>query len=62
MFGQKRMIARNMAKDFLIHLKKNTLGIMIDEGVLRRRQDYSFHASYLPQLYNQILLNMVHKE
>jgi len=58
MFGQKRMIARNMAKDFLIYLKMNTLGIMVDEGVLRRRQDYSFHASYMPRLYNQVLLNM----
>lgn len=58
MFGQKRIIARNMAKDFLIHLKKNTLEIMVDEGTLRKRQDFSFHHTYMPQLYNQVLLNM----
>jgi len=51
-----------MAKDHNMRLKQTTLGILIDEGLLRKRQEFSFHFNFIPQLYNQVNLNITNRQ
>lgn len=61
-FAQKKLVSRIMAKDHNMRLKQTTLNILIDEGLLRKRQEFSFHYKYVPQLYNQVNYNIKNKE
>lgn len=47
-------MARSTAKDFLYLFKRDTLRIMVDEGLLRKPRDHSIHSTFVPQLYGQI--------
>jgi hypothetical protein len=55
---ERRLIARNFAKDFLKTFKRDTLQIMVDVGTLRRPKDLSEGQIYVPQLYGQIKADM----
>jgi len=48
--ADKKVAARNTSKNFLGLLKKNTLGIMNDLGLLRKRQEYQMNYNYVPTL------------
>ena len=49
--AEKKVMARQTAKDFLFLFKRNSLKIMTDEGLLRRPRDFSIHSTFIPQLY-----------
>jgi radial spoke head protein 3 len=49
--AEKKVMARQTAKDFLFLFKRDSLKIMTDEGLLRRPRDFSIHSTFIPQLY-----------
>ena len=49
--AEKKVMARQSAKDFLFLFKRDSLKIMTDEGLLRRPRDFSIHSTFIPQLY-----------
>ena len=52
--AEKKVMARQTAKDFLFLFKRDSLKIMTDEGLLRKPRDFSIHSTFIPQLYGQI--------
>jgi hypothetical protein len=57
-FAEKKLIARQYAKNFLQTFKRDTLLKMIDLGTLRRPVDLSIGVNFVPALYNQIQSDM----
>lgn len=55
---EKKIVARQFAKNFLQTFKRDTLLTMVDLGALRRPQSLSIGTIFLPQLYNQIQTDM----
>lgn len=53
MWQEKRQISRDMSKNFLKFLKRDSLKQLVDLGVLRSHREYSFGVDFLPQLMNQ---------
>lgn len=53
-WAERKVLARQMSKDFLTLFKRDTLKILVDQGILRRPDVYSLETSFLPQLYGQI--------
>ena len=49
--AEKKVMARQTAKEFLFLFKRDSLKIMTDEGLLRRPRDFSIHSTFIPQLY-----------
>lgn len=49
--AEKKVMARQTAKDFLFLFKRDSLKIMTDEGLLRRPRDFSIQSTFIPQLY-----------
>ena len=49
--AEKKVMARQTAKDFLFLFKRDSLKIMTDEGLLRKPRDFSIHSTFIPQLY-----------
>jgi hypothetical protein len=47
-------MARQTAKDFLYLFKRDSLKILVDEGLLRKPREFSIHSNFIPQLYGQI--------
>jgi shikimate kinase len=47
-YAEKKIMARLAAKDFLYLFKRDTLKIMVDEGVLRKPRDYHMQSSFIP--------------
>jgi len=47
-WSEKKVISRNMSKSFIQFLKRDTLKQLVDVGVLRRAQDYSFGTHFVP--------------
>lgn len=56
--AEKKLIARQYAKNFLQTFKRDTLLRMVDLGTLRRPYDLSLGSTFVPQLYNQIQSDM----
>jgi len=50
-YAEKKLLARQAAKDFLYLFKRDTLKVMTDEGTLRKPRDFSLFGSFVPQLY-----------
>ena len=56
--GEKRLLARAYAKNFLSSFKRDTLLKMVDLGFLRRPRDLYIGTNFIPALYNQIHADM----
>lgn len=56
--AEKKLIARQFAKNFLATFKRDTLTKIVDLGLLRRPRDLYLGSSYVPTLYNQIQADM----
>ena len=57
-YAEKKLMARQAAKDFLFLFKRDTLRVMTDEGTLRKPRDFSLYGSFVPQLYGQIQFDL----
>ncbi len=57
-YAEKKVMARQTAKDFLYLFKRDTLKIMVDEGLLRKPRDFSIQSTFIPQLYGQIQFDL----
>lgn len=55
---EKKLISRQKSKDFLNLFKRDTLKIMVDQGILRAPTTYSFDSHFVPQLHNQVLFDL----
>lgn len=53
-WAERKILARQMAKDCLAHFKRDTLKAVVEQGLLRRPLHYSLETHFIPQLYNQI--------
>ena len=53
-WAERKVVARTMAKDFLMLFKRDTMKVLVDEGLLRRPSQFSLETHFIPQLYNQI--------
>lgn len=43
--------------------KRDSLKVLVDEGLLRRPSEFSLETHFIPQLYNQITFDIAnHKE
>lgn len=56
--GDRKIVAKLFAKDFLKSFKRDTLKIMADLGTLRKPIDFSIGSHYVPQLYGQVKADM----
>jgi hypothetical protein len=50
-WAERKVLARTMAKDFLMLFKRDTLKILADHGALRRPGHFSLESHFIPQLY-----------
>lgn len=53
-WAERKVIARTIAKEYLMLFKRDGLKILVDQGLLRRPRDFSIESHFIPQLYNQI--------
>jgi hypothetical protein len=53
-WAERKVVARQMAKDYLMLFKRDVLKTLVDQGLLRRPREYSLDTHFVPQLYNQI--------
>lgn len=49
--AEEKLTSRVMAKNFLIHFKRDTLKQLVDLGQLRSGQETSVKSYFIPQLY-----------
>jgi hypothetical protein len=47
-WAEKKVMARSTAKDFLYLFKRDTLKMMVDEGLLRKPREHSIHSTFVP--------------
>lgn len=47
-YAEKKVVARQVAKEFLYLFKRNTLKVMVDEGTLRKPYEFSLQSSFVP--------------
>jgi hypothetical protein len=57
-WAEKKLISRQKSKDFLNLFKRDTLKIMVDQGILRAPTTFSFDSHFVPQLHNQVLFDL----
>ena len=50
----KKELSRTAARQYLKFLKRDTLGLMTDLGVLRSRQDYGMQVKFMAPFYKQV--------
>ena len=48
--GQKQMLSRLFAKDYLRMFKRDSLAILVDQGVLRPQKELSMGIDFIPRL------------
>jgi len=53
-WAERKVIARQMSKEYLMLFKRDVLKAIVDQGLLRRPQLLSLETHFIPQLYNQI--------
>lgn len=53
-YAEKKVLARQVSKEFLYLFKRNTLKVMVDEGTLRKPFEFSLQSSFIPQLIGQV--------
>ena len=51
----KKELARTLSRQYLRFLKRDTLGLMTDMGVLRSRKEYGMGVNFIAPFYNQVL-------
>jgi hypothetical protein len=57
-WAERKVLARQISKDFLFLFKRNTLKLLVDEGGLRKPREFSLETHLVPQLYNQIAFDI----
>lgn len=60
-WAERKVVARTMGKDFLMLFKRDTLKLLVDQGLLRRPSEFSIESHFIPQLYNQIQFDIQNK-
>jgi len=55
MTNDKKNLARNFAQQYLRYIKRDTLNLMADIGVLRSRQEYGMGMNFVAPFYKQVL-------
>jgi hypothetical protein len=50
-----------LAKDYLNLFKRDSLRLLVDEGVLRKPMEYSLESHFVPQLYGQIKFDITNE-
>lgn len=50
-WAERKVIARQLAKEYLMLFKRDTNRVLIDEGILRKPFEYSMDSHFVPQLY-----------
>ncbi len=58
---EKKIISRVISKQFLAKFKKGTTQTLVDQGILRKRQEYSMDVDFLPLLYKQVQFDLTNK-
>lgn len=51
MYAEKKILARQAAKEFLFLFKRDSLNTLVDEGLLRKPRDFGLQGAFIPQLY-----------
>lgn len=47
-----------MGKEYLMLFKRDCLKVLVDQGLLRRPNEFSLETHFIPQLYNQITFDI----
>ena len=56
--AEEKLTSRVMAKNFLVHFKRDTLRQLIDMGQLRSAKETTLGSHFIPQLYTQAWLDI----
>ena len=51
-WAERKVVARTIAKEYLMLFKRDSLKVLVDEGLLRRPAEFSLESHFIPQLYN----------
>ena len=57
-WAERKVLARQMSKDYLLVFKRDTLQQMVEQGTLRRPRDFALGTIFVPQLYGQIAFDI----
>jgi predicted ribosome quality control (RQC) complex YloA/Tae2 family protein len=62
-WAERKVMARQMSKEFLSLFKRDTLRVLEDQGILRRPRDYHIDTDFVPQLLGQFVFDLTnHRE
>jgi hypothetical protein len=58
-WAEQKVIAREMSKRFLMLFKRDSLQLLVDEGILKRPYDASMDNTFIPELYGQVEFDLL---
>jgi Radial spoke protein 3 len=47
-WAERKVVARQMAKEYLMLFKRDALKVLVDEGLLRRPSTFSLESHFIP--------------